>query len=219
MTFEAILAEARRCVASWHDSILYADTKEIADGCSPFLDPILLVITGGEPMLQRNLFAFIRFAMRAGFRVQIETSGSVLHHAIHNPDNSDYVSCAVVVSPKAADGDFIKPKDAMLQEAMALKFVVSATILPYNRIPQWALDWKALTRRHIYVSPMNMYLRPPVGEGGNMRERSNKEVVSFWTPGLLDMRENERNHKRAAYLAMKHDLVLSLQAHLYAGLA
>jgi len=45
------------------------------------------------------------------------------------------------------------------------------------------------------------------------------EVISFWEPGLLDLKANEANHAYAADYAMKHGLRVNLQMHLYLGKA
>jgi organic radical activating enzyme len=92
----------------------------------------------------------------------------------------------------------------------------------YTDIPEFALEWKEqFPHRHLFVSPMNMYLKAPekVGDNANIKMRSQvDERISFWTPNLLDPVQNQRNHEYAAYIAMKHDARLSLQTHLYASL-
>jgi 7-carboxy-7-deazaguanine synthase len=45
------------------------------------------------------------------------------------------------------------------------------------------------------------------------------EVVSFWEPDLLNRVENQKNHEYAAKYCLDHHLILSLQTHLYAGIA
>jgi 7-carboxy-7-deazaguanine synthase len=45
------------------------------------------------------------------------------------------------------------------------------------------------------------------------------EVIEFWEPELLDMKENEKNHKYVARYCVNNGLNLNLQMHLYAGLA
>jgi hypothetical protein len=45
------------------------------------------------------------------------------------------------------------------------------------------------------------------------------EVISFWEEGLLDMKENQKNHEYAARYCAKHGHILNLQIHLYASLA
>ncbi len=82
--------------------------------------------------------------------------------------------------------------------------------------------------RPIYISPMNIYNDIPleskkarlVNKELTLEERSTiDEVISFWTPGLLNMEENQKNHEYAARFCMKHGFKLNLQMHLYASLA
>jgi 7-carboxy-7-deazaguanine synthase len=110
-----------------------------------------------------------------------------------------------------------------------LKFVMSSDAdSPYNNVPQWAHDWKVKTGKEIYCSPMNVYNSFPQkikllrAEKGNitMAERSTvDEVISFWEPGLLDLKANQANHEYAAHYCIEHGFKLNLQMHLYASLA
>jgi organic radical activating enzyme len=179
-------------------------------------EKMLLVITGGEPLLQRNLTAFLAEADRRGYRVQIESNG-IIYTRI--PD-----SAHLVVSPKLNESicKFILPHKLNLERADTLKFVISESMPGYTDIPDFALDWYSkYPNRNLYVSPMNTYLKEPVkvGDNGDIDQRSEiDERVSFWTPGLLDPVQNQKNHEYAAYIAMKHGARLSLQTHLYASL-
>lgn len=206
---------------------------------------INLVITGGEPLLQSNLYDFIDFERRMrAWRmddspttpqfatVQIETNG------ILRWTGDD--TTILVVSPKAVENSdgvplhHIVPHQVTLDRANALKFVIAApqpmnltAPQPYSRVPDWALAWSHHTGRPIYVSPMNVYNQEPraalvaqktnLANGIDVRSED-MERVSFWEPGLLNMEANQRNHEYAAELAMRHGFTLSLQTHLLASL-
>jgi hypothetical protein len=109
-----------------------------------------------------------------------------------------------------------------MENCTNLKFVVTADQnSPYSQIPDWAKE-----AQMVYVSPMNIYNRLPVkqaaldGSSTDMQVRSTvDEVVSFWEPGLLNMEANEANHKYAAKICMERGFILSLQSHLYVGIA
>jgi 7-carboxy-7-deazaguanine synthase len=83
------------------------------------------------------------------------------------------------------------------------------------------------TRRKVYVSPMNIYNEEPqtaktarMSNQTSLEQRSTvEEVISFWTPGLLDMEANQRNHEYVRDYAKKHGLLANLQMHLYLGAA
>lgn len=167
----------------------------------------VLVITGGEPTLQVNLLAFI-MKVRVHFKeIQIETNGTqpkFYHEAVNRDMMRTFKS---VVSPKAnvKTAKYPQVSGDVLWWATCLKFVVSADPdSPHHEVPQWALD----SAKNIYVSPMAVYLRPYSGE-----------VSSIWEEGLIDKVQTARNYNYAAEYAMKHRLLLSVQTHLFIGLA
>jgi organic radical activating enzyme len=180
----------------------------------------LLVITGGEPTAQPNLTGFIDQIIGLGWDVQIESNGLIKRHL--HPD------AYYVVSPKVNEKtkQFIKLNTDMLMRANCLKFVISKTEPGYTDIPEFALEWRKEAdergvEKRIYVSPMNMYATQPVklGANGTLEGRSEvDERISFWTPGLLDMKKNQENHEWAAEIALKHRAYLTLQTHLMASL-
>lgn len=191
---------------------------------------IVLVITGGEPSLQGNLPDFLRMAAPYFQSIQIESNGiSVLQDL---PSDT-----MLVVSPKALEKGgavirYLEPNAKMLERADCLKFVMSAPedeqFKVYSEIPPWAREWAAQTGKPVFISPMNCYRKEPervkaLRAKGQILDRAARsevnEVISFWEPGLLDMKKNQRNHAYAAVYCMKYGFILNLQVHLYAGLA
>lgn len=187
---------------------------------------VVLVMTGGEPLLQENISAFMTRQLAHFKAVQVESNGI--------PVTDVPAGVTLVCSPKCAEKDgkptkYFAPSATILQRADCLKFVMSADAdSPYNNVPQWAHDWKAATGKEIYCSPMNVYNSFPQkikllrAEKGNitMAERSTvDEVISFWEPGLLDLKANQANHEYAAHYCIEHGFKLNLQMHLYASLA
>lgn len=187
-----------------------------------------LVITGGEPTLQPNLVGFLLSQIGHWSEVQIESNGLI--------ERQLPLSTILVVSPKCSEpgphpgarGHFLKPRQTVLDRADCLKFVVDADPQnPYHRPPSWALQWMHESGLPVYVSPMNHYqegrsmkmLKAREELASSIEERNANEVVSFWTPGLLDRDRNQANHEHAARLCIQHGYWLSLQTHLYAGLA
>lgn len=190
---------------------------------------IILVITGGEPLLQDNLNVFLIRQIDSGYKeVQIESNGLL------NTRIPGYVK--LVCSPKCAEKDgkaikYLEPSQTMLERADCLKFVMCADQdSPYSKVPDWAHEWKKITGDEVYVSPMNIYnevpqqakiLRLTKADGKlSMHERSTvDEVISWWTPGLLDNKANQINHEYAARYCLENGFRLSLQQHLYCSLA
>lgn len=177
--------------------------------------PPMLVITGGEPMMQENLVPFLE--QRAWDEMkQIETNGAFY---LPLPWNTH-----LVVSPKINEKTRrpVRIDETVLRRADSLKFVINPDLPGYDTVPEWALQWRDSDARdrRIYLSPMNMYARMPdiPSTADDLKVRTEKERISFWQPGLLDHEANQRNHEHAAWLAMRFSCTLSLQQHLYASL-
>jgi organic radical activating enzyme len=196
---------------------------------------IVLVITGGEPTLQQNLTVFLERAQHEFFHTQIESNGT---NPIPLPNSTTFVVSPKCNEKKLDNGEYIatkylQPKQAMLDRADCLKFVMCAPereqFTPYAEVPDWAHAWARETGKPVFVSPMNIYLQEPKkakelraakqGTEITIAERSLvDETISFWEPGLLDMAANQRNHEFTADYAMRHGFILNLQIHLFASL-
>jgi organic radical activating enzyme len=187
--------------------------------------PPILVVTGGEPTLQKLTPLLDHFKLNYAATCQIESNGIL-------PTDMDDIDTWLVVSPKVNEktGKYIKPHAKTLERANCLKFIVSADInSPYHTIPEWAFEWiddenTILNGGEIYISPMNMYNKEPQAakqaqNHDTLATRSVEEVISFWTPGLLDLETNQRNHEYAGQYALQNGLRLNLQMHLYIGKA
>ena len=186
-----------------------------------FREKVGLVVTGGEPMLQKNLGVFLEYIKDHFAWTQIESNGIIVQDI---PE-----STTLVVSPKCLEKNgkpvkYLQPNPEMLARANCLKFVMNADQdSPYSSIPDWAKG-----DRKVFISPMNIYNREPQ-KSKQIRSEKNSisieersavdEVISFWEEGLLDMKENQINHEYAAQYCAKNGFVLNLQIHLYASLA
>ncbi|TFG98288.1 7-carboxy-7-deazaguanine synthase QueE [Candidatus Thorarchaeota archaeon] len=230
MSYDQILEDCDRGIAEFYEK-RNMPVPEWAQGQNR---RIVLVITGGEPTLQANLTAFLEQASDVFYHTQIESNGTC---PIPLPDETTFVVSPKCLETKIDGVDtavrYLKPKQAMLDRADCLKFVMCAPeqnqFTPYSEIPQWAHDWTRGMGKPVFVSPMNIYLKEPKrakelrawkqGEEITIEERSMvDEVISFWEPGLLDMEKNRRNHEYTADYAMRHGLILNLQIHLLASL-
>ena len=189
---------------------------------------IVLVMTGGEPLLQDNISQFMANQVGRYAAVQVESNGILDTHV---PEG-----VTLVCSPKCAEKGnvaikYFAPSKTILKRADCLKFVMSAdTASPYSSIPDWAFEWKQKNpTKDIFVSPMNIYntlpqtikvLRADDQRTITMQERSTvDEKISFWEPGVLNLAENQRNHEYTGLYCAQHGLRLNLQQHIYCSLA
>lgn len=200
--------------------------RDIKEAIAVWIKPrkMVLVVTGGEPGLQKHSLAAFFDRMVDQFEyIQVETNGTF--------DIIDRTKLLTMVcSPKCNTiGRYIKPRAEVLHWANCLKFVVSADAnSPYHTIPQWAHEWAEEWGKPIYVSPMNIYNNLPqkakelraLQQGITLEQRSTvDEVISFWEPGLLDMKANQANHEYAASYALRHGYIFNMQMHLFASMA
>lgn len=227
MTFGEIETKMHETVqAYWKDKGQEVPTWAVPDRYAPEYPGVVLVMTGGEPLLQENISDFMQQQLLRFKAVQVESNGI--------PDTVVPDGVTLVCSPKCMEKNgvatrYYSPSTTILERADCLKFVMSADAeSPYNNVPQWAHDWKAKTGKEIFCSPMNIYNDLPQtiklvrAEKGTitMAERSTvDEVIDFWEPGVLNLKENELNHKYTARYCMDYGFKLNLQMHLYAGLS
>lgn len=230
MTFHEIRVKAYQTIVNyWKDrgeDIPEWVLPRVKEGfTTPVFPKVVLVITGGEPLLQDNLSKFLVDIQDTFEMMQIESNGVL--------DTTVPEHVVLVCSPKCAEKGgkptkYLKPSKTILERADCLKFVMSADPgSPYHTIPDWAIEW-GQTKGDVYCSPMNIYNTFPQqikllrAEKGSitMAERSTvDEVISFWEPGLLNLAANQANHEYTARYCMDHGFKLNLQMHLYASLA
>lgn len=174
----------------------------------------VLVITGGEPTLQHNLLRLLELAEHEFRAIQIETNGTQASFfqalgetSISKAWHANQPGVYTVVSPKAVYKAGVIPETSatVLAYTGCLKFVLSADKEDaHHEVPEWAIKWTRLTGRPVYVSPMAVYKRAYCGE-----------VSSIWDDDLIDRERTAANYSYAANYAMKHNLLLSLQTHLF----
>lgn len=164
-----------------------------------------IVITGGEPMIQKNVVAFTEYLNNKGYSVQFETNGAFYLPIPESPSKT--VENLIVCSPKmGAPTKYSELRPDVFARASCLKFVVEREG-KFDYIPSYATEF-AKTGKPVYVSPINVYKRA-VRRG---------EVPNFFDQTLFDYEACETNYKYAAELCMKYGFILNLQKHLFLGL-
>jgi organic radical activating enzyme len=113
--------------------------REVRGACT------LAVITGGEP-LRQNIAPLCEALMAKGFRVQIETNGTLYRKLPAEVE--------IVCSPKYTQGGYAPIRGDLLAEIGALKFLVAATRAGYDGVPQLGQREYGIP---VYVQPMDEY--------------------------------------------------------------
>ena len=163
----------------------------------------LVVISGGEPMLQKNVIEYTKYLNERGFDVQFETN-SLLYRDI--PREHAGRKNTIVCSPKMGGAlKYPALRPDVFERADVLKFVVEKEG-KFTYIPEYARTF-ADTGKTVYISPINVYKRA-VARG---------EVPSFFTEGLYDLEACAVNYKYAAELCLEYGFQLNLQSHLFLG--
>lgn len=187
-----------------HVRDVYAKVKSLAGGRTT-----LVVITGGEPLLQwRALRDFMRYASWGDWTFQFETNGLYLRDVTFYQALELETAVHFVVSPKIPRGKTEYPEIALLNRwpLMAwLKYVVTADPdSPYHKIPERS-NWTRTT----YISGMTVYKRPAL-EG---------EIPSFWGD-MVDLEATGANYRYAAQLvaSLGDPYRLSYQTHILGAL-
>lgn len=186
--------------------------------------PLLLVVTGGEPLLQwdnlRQLLVSMEATQSQPVTCQVETNGMFLQDRIISQAKASR-AFYFVVSPKIVrpDGKYTRlsnaQKSLIKARLMSVKYVVCEPVVPvtgctgYEGIPLECL--KDVDPRHVYISGMTDYT--------DSEDAAGKPGVpaSVWRLGPVARRRTSLNYAYAAQLALRHGFNLSVQTHLFAG--
>jgi 7-carboxy-7-deazaguanine synthase len=226
MTFDQIESKMYSAINDYWNNQSKTSPAWAVNGMNDY-PGVVLVMTGGEPLLQDNISAFMSRQLQHFKAVQVESNGI--------PVTDVPQGVTLVCSPKCMEKEgravkYFAPSKTILDRADCLKFVMSSDPdSPYNNVPEWAHEWKRNNpTKEVYCSPMNVYNSFPQkikllrAEKGTitMAERSTvDEVISFWEPGLLNLTANQANHEYTGRYCIEHGFKLNLQMHLYASLA
>lgn len=180
---------------------------------------MLLVITGGEPLLQWTAIQALLKQMRAispvSVLAQIETNGMFLTERMIERDKHH---CYFVVSPKVVrrDGTYSAIPSAHINLArkhrLWFKYVVTAQLgSPYSQLPPEVTRRNYVPPQSVFVSGMTDYTDSPevAAKPG--------QAASAWDLSPQARLRTERNYRFAAALALKFGFNLSVQTHLFAG--
>lgn len=167
-------------------AILMARVKEMKEEEQPTAPKPLVVITGGEPFRQ-NILYLCRSLVREGFRVQIETNGTLPVP----PELPAEIS--IVVSPKTG-----RIHSSFEGRISALKYVVRAGAVCADGLPTRALDHTAAP----------VVAKPPEGYKGPIYIQPMDEA---------NQKSNKSNLEAAKISCLRNGHILQLQVHKLIG--
>lgn len=170
----------------------YVPTQFLVDQCSA-LGNRLVVMTGGEPMMQ-HIAGFVEMLRTRGMVVQVETAGSVfqgfnLETEVH-----------FVVSPKTP----VVRNEFYALKNVSFKYLVS-TDFAYTDAGVPVANTQSKETPHALASPSHLkdvYMQP----------------MEVYTNGIPDPIATKANVDLAVKLCMKHGYKLSLQLHKILGM-
>jgi 7-carboxy-7-deazaguanine synthase len=173
----------------------------------------LIVITGGEPMLQEkalyNLIAYAEAYYSYRLEYQVETNGYfVSGDSFSGLSHKPYI----VISPKAigSKSKYGKFKSGWVEYdgKKCLKYVLTEDKnSPYNKVPDDHLKAARENKIPLYVSGMAVYKKSyPDGR-----------TSSIWNADEIDQEQTAKNYRYCAQYAMDNGLLVSLQTHLFLG--
>jgi 7-carboxy-7-deazaguanine synthase len=180
------------CDTDYTSTRVVATPQKILQQVQGFRKDGLIVITGGEPFRQ-NFAPFARLAVYSGYRVQVETNGTLWFEEFY-PSRF-----TVVCSPKTP-----KIQEELKRHISALKYVVKAgEIDPSDGLPTSILENGLRPARpwpkfggEIYVQPYDEDFSDPINEDT----------------------KNAKNIEAAVESCMKFGYRLCLQVHKLVGL-
>lgn len=166
----------------------------------------LVVITGGEPTLQKNVVALADALLDIGYSVQIETNGSQLSVMQELTDGGSFVVCSPKASGKGYGNVFTQNH---MDAVGAYKFVLDPSDPTHKEVPKQILDAAMAGEAPlVYVSPCTVYKKAYTGE-----------VSSAWDETLVDKERTRANYVYCGEYAMKYGLRVSIQMHTWLDLA
>lgn len=172
----------------------------------------LLVITGGEPLLQDNLLEFVCTVQQELLDVCIQVESNGLRHMPLPLDVFLVVSPKIPERRDVANLKYSHPAPGVLERADCLKILVSADeSSPYHKLPYFLDEYLESSRvvrspQLVYLSPINVYRQRPDGP------------ASIWDKTVIDHEQSAENHAYAAQLCIEHGYRLSVQQHLFASI-
>lgn len=141
-----------------------------------------VTLTGGEPLLQKDLYTLIELLMKNGRSVEIETNGSIPIAELSRKEYRPIFTMDYKLPSSGMEGGMCRENFGYLEREDVVKFV-SGSVPDLERAAQIIEEYALVGRCHVYISPVFGSIEP-------------KEIVEFMKErGLNGVRLQLQLHK------------------------
>lgn len=173
------------CDTKWANSADAPAVWETADEIRDFVEKsgvTNVTLTGGEPLLQKDLYALIELLMKDGRSVEIETNGSIPIEELSRKAYRPIFTMDYKLPSSGMEGGMCLDNFGFLEREDVVKFV-SGSVPDLERAAQIIEEYALVGRCHVYISPVFGSIEP-------------KEIVEFMKRrGLNGVRLQLQLHK------------------------
>lgn len=152
-----------------YEALPYDLARDIHGACVATDSPKIAVITGGEPLLQDQVYPLIQQLTDAGFRVQVETNGTIAFSALALDTLSKMPT--IVCSPKTPEIN-IHP-----EHVHSYKYVLAAGMMDEDGLPLDGLGYPERPARPPEDFPRTDVFVMPRDDYDEQKNKANVEVA------------------------------------------
>lgn len=141
-----------------------------------------VTLTGGEPLLQKDLYTLIELLMKNGRSVEIETNGSIPIAELSRKEYRPIFTMDYKLPSSGMEESMCRENFGYLEREDVVKFV-SGSAVDLERAAQIIEEYALVGRCHVYISPVFGSIEP-------------REIVEFMKErGLNGVRLQLQLHK------------------------
>lgn len=150
------------CDTKWANRADTPAVSETAEEICEFVENsgvVNVTLTGGEPLLQKELYALIEMLMKNGKSVEIETNGSVPIAELSRKEYRPLFTMDYKLSSSGMESHMCLDNFQYLTEQDTVKFV-SGSIADLERAAEIIEKYALVERCHVYFSPVFGSIEP-----------------------------------------------------------
>lgn len=150
------------CDTKWANRADTPAVQETAEEIFKFVENSRVVnvtLTGGEPLLQKELYALIEMLIKSGKSVEIETNGSVSIEELSRKEYRPLFTMDYKLPTSGMEGSMCIENFQYLTEQDTVKFV-SGSISDLEKAAEIIEKYTLIERCHVYFSPVFGSIEP-----------------------------------------------------------